>query len=445
MEVDAIHFNLHETVFDAVRLFSAMATQKSLELDCRIRPDVTERLIGDPNRLRQILVNLLGNAVKFTEKGMIGVDVSLDSVSSTNTSIHVVVKDTGIGIPVDIQSRIFSPFDQGEASVTRRYGGTGLGLSISSQLVGLMNGRIWVESKPNEGSEFHFVISLGNDQQEVPASRSLSDHTSRPCLVYCERLDLLKSYEEDLPAFGYNVLGANSLDVAQAVMTLPEFNEKAVLIFDLDLQPQSAIHTIRELITQADVSPSLLIILAPTGIKASIEELRAMGITSILEKPVSYHAIVDALTSLESAEENCEPDDEPHDNALLASKILVVDDSQINLEVARGILEWLGQDVEVASNGVEATKLLEEREFDIVFMDIEMPGMDGLTVMKHYSSMEHSDGRKKAAVYAMTAHVLDSMEEECLAAGMAGFISKPIEISEIYQAISQYQIEAANA
>jgi len=440
MEVDSIPFNLHDSVIDAVRLFAATAAQKSLDLNCRIRPNVSQRLIGDPNRLRQILVNLLGNAMKFTSSGSVGVEVFQESSDQFQTSIHVVVKDTGIGIPKDVQARIFSPFDQGEASVTRRYGGTGLGLSISSQLVELMNGRIWVESTPGIGSEFHFVISLSNDQQD--SSDLLTTHSashSSSCLVYSERLDVLRTYEEDLPSFGFDVLGANSFELAQAITMLPDFGDQCTLLFDLDQQPASAVRSIQQLISHTAISPSSFVILAPAGIETSLVELRAMGVTSILEKPVTYRVITDTLTSRSISEEKSTPPEQLIESDHPPLKILVVDDSDINLEVAKGILEWFGQDVEIASSGAEALRILEDRQFDLVFMDIEMPEMDGLTTMKHYNSFVHTAGRKQATVYAMTAHVLDSMKADCLAAGMVGFISKPIEVSELEDVLTQHQ------
>ncbi|WP_437185230.1 ATP-binding protein [Planctomicrobium sp. SH668] len=439
LAIDRISFNLHDTVVEAVRLFTAMASHKSVDLNCRIYPDVPRLCQGDPNRIRQVLVNLLGNAVKFTESGEIKVTVSLESTDTDRQEIHLTVKDTGIGIPAELQERIFLPFDQGEASVTRRFGGTGLGLSISAQLIALMNGRIWVNSSPNMGSEFHVVISLGRHESrpETIFADGGDSRRRNTCLVFCENSLVLQAHEEDLSAAGIDVQGATDKDEMSGLLAVQSEIHQIPVLIDMDLHPDGTMATIHNLVSTDQLNPAQCIVLTPPGIDHVVDELVRIGIECIHEKPISLDKLASEINQLATVVEVAATEKEA-DVELPQLKILIVDDSSINLEVASGTFEWLGQSVTVAESGADALDFLSREEFDIVFMDIEMPGMDGITATRKYLEFAPQSDLCQASIYAMTAHVLDSLKEECRAAGMRGFVSKPIDLREIYSVLADF-------
>ncbi|SFI30003.1 response regulator [Planctomicrobium piriforme] len=435
MDVDAIPFDLHETIVDAARLFAASASQKKLDMGCRVRPDVPARVIGDPNRLRQILINLLGNAIKFTERGTVDVQAFLESQANGQAVVHLIVSDTGIGIPAALQGRIFNAFDQGEASVTRRFGGTGLGLSISSQLAALMNGRIWVESIPGTGSAFHLVIPFAQTVESTSSKTDRRKQARNSLFVYCEDHSALMGYEQDLPAAGFEVTGTPKQDEAKLLLSLPLFQDFGAYLFDMTLESETTLKLISELVGSGAMPAAAVTALIPAGTQAMADQLQKLGVGQIIEKPVTQ-ALLQRLLH-----EQCAPlvspgdEDSTTDDLPPALRLLVVDDSPINLEVASGILQILGQEVETASSGEEALERLQGSRFDAVFMDLEMPGLDGLTTTRLHRQRETAEGLAPTPFYAMTAHVLDAFKHKCEAAGMDGFLSKPIQPDEIREVL----------
>jgi len=431
MDVDSVPFPLQETVVEAARLLAVSISQKRLDLVCRIEEGVPQVVTGDPNRLRQILINLVGNALKFTEQGEITIEVTAENRENACSLVHFCVRDTGIGIPADRQRRIFEAFDQGEASVTRRFGGTGLGLSISSQLVSLMHGRIWVESESGQGSAFHVEIPY-SACEFAPSDIAPTVVTDEgPCLILARDPRSLALYESLVRRTGSAVIRARSseemlLMLARAGERLPE----RVLI-DLLVHCQEEVHLLGELIRTGVLRPEQIVVLVPAGAESACRHLDRVGIRQILEKPITGAEFERALLRFGATHESARPDRRIVAEPVRSLRILVADDSSVNRDVAAGLLELLGHEAVTAENGRVALETLQgPMHFDAVFMDIEMPEMDGLTASRRLRELE-PPGHPPLPIYAMTAHALDGCREECEAAGMNGLIHKPVQPDEL--------------
>ena len=446
MDVDAVPFPLPETVVEAARLLAVSISQKKLDLVCHIDPAVPDMVVGDPNRLRQILVNLVGNALKFTERGRIEIDVSVSQRTETHASVHFVVRDSGIGIPADKQARIFEAFDQGEMSVTRRFGGTGLGLSISSQLVSLMNGRIWVESEPGRGSEFHFALPFACDTATPNAAQGIDaaateqngteDESPRgACLVLARDERTLAAYQSIARQCGWEAVGSRSPEEALMLLVQIVGEGKPVdrVVVDLLIHCQEEVRLIGELLRTGVLRADQVVALVPAGAESACRHLDRMGVRRLLEKPVLGSDLRRALSRRETTVDSARSHQAGlgEGGALRPLRVLVVDDSPVNCEVASGLLELLGHQAVTVDNGRAALDACETRRFDIVFMDIEMPEMDGLTASRLLRDRERVSSAAPIPIYAMTAHALDGCREECEAAGMNGLIHKPVQPDEL--------------
>jgi two-component system sensor kinase len=437
LELEEIGFDLRETVGDAVRILSVRAAQSKLELLCRIAPDLPRHVGGDPGRLRQILVNLVGNAIKFTQQGEVMVDVRLAGRTADDVTLHFSVRDTGIGIPPENQKRIFESFSQADSSITRRFGGTGLGLAISAQLVGLMQGKIWVESQPGQGSTFQFTARLTT--AEPPAGEItnsalagvpvlvVDDHAvSRD--VLCEMLTELGAR----PRAAAESQAALGLSLAAAISG-PPFR---LAVIDTALPGCDGWLLAEQLRKIPQHGNCPIVFLTPASLEA---ESRLTDFTNAwqLTKPAKASELADtARRALEG-----EPDEDaaPLDGATRdhGTRILLVEDGLVNQEVARGLLEMQCYRVEVANNGLEAVAALENQTFDVVLMDLEMPEMDGMTATAEIRRREQQTGRGHVPIIAMTAHAISQIRHQCLDAGMDDFLTKPIQPDEMFRALEQ--------
>jgi two-component system sensor kinase len=429
LELESRPFPLHETIVESVRLLSVSAWQKGLDISTRLSPTLPATVVGDSARLRQVLLNLIGNAVKFTSSG--GVDIRGDV--DADGSIHLVVRDSGIGIPRDRIDRIFQAFDQGEASITRRFGGTGLGLAISSQIVSLMGGRIWVESEFGHGSEFHVSIPARlPDAGEPPVTIS-----SRPLagkgLIFSSKDEVGRSHAAWLDTWGFTPATLDRMDdVKLALVGWPDLD---VLLFDVSANADDEMEGLAQIAKAGLIDAGRIVTLLPAGAEHAASRAQQAGMTHILMKPVSPRDVHDALTSAMSGERTVpNPVEVRPSRSEVALRILVVDDSPINQEVAVGLLELMGHQATPAESGQEALDLLRDREFDVVFMDVEMPDMDGFETTRR---LREREGSRRVPVLAMSAHVMDEVRQDCLAAGMDGFVSKPVDPVEIRDVLAE--------
>ncbi|QDT71829.1 Signal transduction histidine-protein kinase BarA [Lacipirellula limnantheis] len=426
MELESIPLNLRETVSEATRLLGVAATGKGLELLCRVVPDVPQNLLGDPSRLRQIVVNLVSNAVKFTAEGEVCVDVSLAARDGDRAVIRLAVQDTGIGIAKDKIDAVFEAFRQSDSSTTRRYGGTGLGLSISMQLVQLMEGRIWLESEINVGSTFHCEIPFLLDGEAVAEQSEQATKPTRAWLIG-GNAHAATVYAEMLAQCNVEPTIINSAD------ELPAGSPRLAVI-DLAAAGQIQWIAAEQLAgLPASIRPAM-IMLIPAGQVDAAERCRNLGISQVLIKPAKLSELRAAVRSALGA-----GDQGPASAATPASlaeqrplRILVADDSPVNQEVARGLLELCGHQVTLADDGRQAVELFGQHEFDLVLMDIEMPELDGLAAARRVRELEAERDVERTPIIALSAHALVGFSAECQEAGMDGYLAKPIRPDELF-------------
>jgi signal transduction histidine kinase/DNA-binding response OmpR family regulator len=428
--LELVEFDLRGSVAQSVKALALPASQKGLELLCRISPHVPERLLGDPFRLRQVLTNLLGNAVKFTEKGQVLLTVEPGETATGEILLDFSVADTGVGIPLEEQRHVFEPFTQADGSITRRYGGTGLGLAICARLAGMMDGTIRVDSTPGQGSTFHFTARFRLSQ--APASA----HASFPgvrALVADDSPTSLAIIRELLSTWQIDVETAASGAEALALTRSRPF---PIVILD-ELMPEMAGFACAERLDRKSApGQAILMLLDPVGLSPGAARCRKLGLLHVV-KPVTQ---ADLLRAVSRALNVAEPS--PTDHLQLgaptgprkALSLLLVEDNVVNQRLALRLLEKRGYHVTVAGNGLEAMDAVSRQPFDLILMDVQMPEMDGLAATAAIRERESGTGAH-TPILAMTAHAMKGDRERCLAAGMDGYIAKPVKSADLFEAI----------
>ncbi len=452
MELDHIPFELRDLIYDTARTLALRADEKGLELACHIPPDIPDIFVGDPIRLRQIVVNLVANAIKFTKDGQVSIHLESREIDKKHYELSFQIRDTGVGIPKEQQARIFHSFEQADTSTTRKFGGTGLGLSISMQLVKAMKGEIQVES-PNPyieansecpGSVFSFMVRLERQpaMKKSPSSYGM-DIEGMPVLVVDDNELNLQILEEMVSGWGFKVTTAN--DGFAAIMEV----EKAVafgrtfplIITDFNMPGMTGIDLARRVRSIPAFRDTKIMILASSQIMIGDESQNAdLKIAASLLKPVKQSELFNIIISL-FCDEPDEPGTEepqrqfegPTDGKRL--RILLAEDNRINQRVAIGMIaETLGHNVTVADDGEKALKFYCNEKYDLVFMDLQMPVMDGFEATKAIREVEKETG-KHTPIVAMTANVMKGDEERCLEAGMDAYIGKPIMLNKVKEVI----------
>ncbi len=437
MELENISFDVREVVGDSAQLLTIRAAEKGVDLFFRVAPDVPETLAGDPGRVRQILVNLLGNAIKFTEYGEVYANVWLKERTEQSVRLHCTVQDTGIGIPADKLDCLFESFSQVDRSTTRRFGGTGLGLAISAKLVDLMHGKIWAESEPGKGSTFHFTAEFdaaGDEESAVPVLPPKLE--ALPVLLVADHPRRRSIYEESLTRHGMR-----PTVVADANAALEELDHAAaagtpyrLAVIDADAHGGNCwplIDRIHDEHSQAECAVIALVSAGQAGIPNHYRHLSGI---QFLTKPAKYSELIDAAASLlGGGRQKASTGDEAARN-VRCLHILLAEDGLVNQEVAVGLLEMQGHNVEIANNGREALDALERQNFDVVLMDLEMPEMDGMEATVAIRERELTSGGH-VPIIAMTAHAMKGFRERCLQSGMDDFITKPIKPEELYKVV----------
>jgi signal transduction histidine kinase/CheY-like chemotaxis protein len=439
IELDPIEFNLRDSLDEAVRSIALRAHEKDLEVICDVAPEVPESIVADAARIRQIVLNLLGNAIKFTERGEVALHASVEETSGREAVLHFVVADTGIGIPIEKQATIFAPFTQADASTTRRYGGTGLGLTISVRLVELMQGRIWVESESGRGSRFHFTARCG--VCETPADRSLPADESRlsgvPVLVVDDNATNRRVLDGLLAHWGMNPVSVPGADEALAALerTSARGTPFPLMISDVQMPVKDGFSLAAAIRRNAGWASLRIILLASASQNGDSARCREFGVLAHLTKPVRRAELRAAI--LAALGGHSAPSGSGSRNArpslredLPGLRVLVAEDNAVNQKVVCRLLEKQGHTVAIAGNGLEAIAALEKREFDLVLMDVQMPELDGLEATMRIRAVETGAGRHQTII-AMTAHAMKGDRERCLSAGMDGYISKPLNSAEL--------------
>jgi len=433
LELETVPFAVADVVGDAMKLLALRAHEKGLELITDVAPDVPAGVSGDPGRLRQVLTNLVGNAIKFTERGHVVVRVREAALGEGCTRLHFSVTDTGIGVAAEQQQSIFEAFRQADGSTTRRFGGTGLGLAISSTLVNLMGGQLSVESEPGAGSTFHFTA--GFDLAAVPVRRC---NTSRlagvPVLIVDDNPVNRRILEAQ--ATGWHM---QPTSVAGGQPGLDELSAAAraghpypLVLLDANMPDRDGFSIAEEMGRRPDLAGSTILMLSSSGRVEDPNRSRALGIAVHLTKPVKADDLFDAICrALDGPPRVMTPAPSPPAAAVLAPpvrrvSILVAEDNVVNQRVALRILEKRGHDVTIVNNGREAVAALEHGAFDVVLMDVQMPELGGFEATAIIRETERTTGGH-VRIIAMTAHAMNGDRERCLEAGMDGYLSKPID------------------
>lgn len=440
-ELDKRDFNLRDTLEDAVRLLAPRAHQKELELGCHIQVDLPDRVFGDPIRLRQIVINLVGNAIKFTDKGEVMLNVERQSQSESTLDLHFFVSDTGIGIPEEKQQAIFEAFEQVDSSTTRKYGGTGLGLSISAALVKLMGGTMWVESKMRQGSKFHFTVVLEMKKSESePLTKEVHNLVDLPILIVDDNASNRRILRDILTNWHMKPTLANSgPEALSALGKADSKNSFALVLLDVHM-PDMDGFTVAEQIRNSYKQQGIKVILLTSASRPSdVARCRELGVSDYLSKPIKQSELFDAIVTA-MAEHSRKLERYESTSAFIQApecslRVLLAEDNPVNQTLATRILEKLGHKVQVVNNGREALGRSQTEEFDLILMDVQMPEMDGLEATTAIRDAEASTG-KHVPIVAMTAHAMKGDREKCLSAGMDGYLSKPIRIDELKQAMS---------
>ncbi|MBT8067695.1 MAG: response regulator [Gammaproteobacteria bacterium] len=430
LELDFGPFDLRDTVEEVAELLADQASQKGLELLSDFGPDLRQHRVGDGLRIRQILLNLVGNAVKFTDAGQVLVRVSQAKTDAPNDdTLLFEVIDTGVGIDADNLSRIFDSFSQEDGSVTRRYGGTGLGLAISKQLVELMDGEIGVDSTRGNGTTFWFRIVLQRlDQQEESEQSELS---GARVLIVDDNATNREILVAHLSSWGVDVSQAAS--GREAIGAIEQELRPDIILLDLKMPGMSGLEAAAEIRKRSGKSGPKIVLLSSLSGQLNQAEREKLRIDSTLTKPVRQRLLYGCLTGLLStataAEEHSGPSSHSSDpdTSPLDAKVLLVEDNKVNQEVAKAMLKMLGCKTTSVLNGKEALDLIidQEERFDLVLMDCQMPEMDGFTATKAIRDYESSNGNEAHPIIALTANALTGDRERCLEAGMDDYLSKP--------------------
>ena len=453
MEFEALAFSIQDVVLEAVRVLAVSAHKKGLELIADVSPDVPPRIVGDPTRLRQVIINLIGNAIKFTELGEVVIGVEVDQQTERSVFLRFSVRDTGMGVPVDKQQAIFEAFSQADVSTTRRFGGTGLGLAICARLVQLMDGKIWLENAPGQGSIFRFTGRFGVD---VPAVVPTVDprYAGRRALVVDDNeasghylVGLLEQIGIQASWSGDGVAAVAAIERSRAV----EFPYDYVVL-DANMDAPAGF-AFAEAWGNSGRKEKLLILLTTENQRHDLSRSRELGVSAHLVKPIGCADLLDAV-NLAEGQDGLELDafmlSQMDFGGLVSEEVgglsvLLVEDNPVNQELAKRLLERLSHRVTIANNGAEAVDLFDAGHFDVILMDMQMPVMGGIeateTIRSHEMRRSWVVSREYRPTYiiAMTANVMASDRDRCLEAGMNDFVAKPLRPEELNAALARAQ------
>ena len=454
LSLEVGEFDLQDTLSNTMRALAPRADEKGLELTWETLPDLPARLVGDPGRLRQILVNLVGNAIKFTERGEVDLRVEIESQGEDWAALHFCVTDTGIGIPREKQQRIFEAFMQADSSTTRKYGGTGLGLAISTRLVKLMEGRIWLESEANKGSRFHFTAKFGlvKGPQPQPAPLAKVNLQGTPVLVIDDNATNRRILEAMLKGWSMQPTLVERGHEGLAAMRRAKDMGKPfpLILLDAQMPGMDGFMVVEKLKEDPTLAGSAIMMLTSAGQRGDAARCRELGISAYLVKPIRQSELLEAILLVlgQPSQRKDHPDLVTRHTIREARRklrILVAEDNAINRELVTRLLQKHGHTVMAVTTGREAVDLLDKdaANCDIVLMDVEMPDMDGFQATAIIREKEKVSG-KHIPIIAMTAYAMKGDRERCLAAGMDGYVPKPIRHQDLFETIQTLVLDVPN-
>jgi two-component system, sensor histidine kinase and response regulator len=452
LELESSEFSLRELIASLIKMFLPSMRSKGLELLFQVSREVPEFIIGDSARLRQIITNLISNAIKFTSEGEVRVQIELDGKAKNEVSLRVMVSDTGIGIPKDQQKKIFDPFIQEDNSTTRKYGGTGLGLSISSQLVKMMGGRIWIESPSpcnksgtgGPGSLFHFTADFQVQEGKIPETgySEIVSNGHLSILIVDHNPTSRRSIENMMGSLNIELTTADSGSSAIAELVKAERAGKPFNFAIIDSEmPGIDGFTLAEWISKSnDIKQTKIILLIANENQKVFSE--SLGASSVLLKPVQQLKLLDVIRQKLSIQRQGKVLSKHENRSQFQvtnhekGRILLAEDNLVNQRAAVRLLEKQGYEVEIAENGKQVLQKLAQKNFDVVLMDVQMPEMDGFEATKAIRIMEKKSG-KHTPIIALTAHAMKEDRVRCLREGMDAYVSKPVRWEELFKVIEE--------
>jgi two-component system sensor histidine kinase/response regulator len=450
LEMDSLTFNLRKSLGEVVKTLAIKAQQKGLEVLFDLRPEAPVNVIGDPARLRQVLFNLVGNSIKFTEKGEIEICVQAEAQSGEGTILRFSIRDTGIGIPLDKQSKIFDAFSQADSSTTRKYGGSGLGLTISAQLVGLMGGKIWVESEAGKGSTFYFTAHFGQGGAALPSeSLDESELVGVAILIVDDNASNRRILEDSVIRWKMvPTVVEGALVAVQVLQRLEASGAPLPLVLtDAHMPEMDGFGLVEKIRQDPSLSNLRIVVLTSCGEPGDAARCRKLGVAAYLSKPFDRLELREVLLHVLAAGPT-----KPETRALatrqtlqeerLSLSFLVAEDNAVNQRLIVRLLEKRGHSVVLVQNGREALEAMEKRRFDVVLMDVQMPEMDGFEATRLIREKEKAGGIH-SPIIALTAHAMQGYKERCLASGMDGYVPKPVQPEDLFREIDRLRIDYA--
>jgi len=447
MNIETIDFDLRTAIEGVASLLAERAHEKNLEIASLIEYDVPTALRGDPGRIRQVLTNLLGNAIKFTEEGEVVLRVEPGEKANSTTMVRFSVSDTGIGMTPEQKEKVFGSFSQADTSTTRRYGGTGLGLAISKQLVELMGGRIWAESEPGAGSTFFFELPLEKQSESVKggAAGSRDDLRGLKVLIVDDNSTNRQILREQTASWdmvsGSAERGAEGLSMLRAAAADGEPYDVAIL--DMQMPEMDGMELARRIRGDSSISSTILILLTSMGRRGDGREAREAGVSAYLTKPAKQSELYDTLAAVtRSAEEESTRLITRHSlremKAERSARVLLAEDNEVNQKVAVRMLERLGYRVDVAEDGLEALDAMSRHEYVAVLMDVQMPNMNGYETTVEIRRGESERGGRHTPIIAMTANAMQGDREKALEAGMDDYVPKPVKPKQLSEVLGRW-------
>ncbi|MFD0672314.1 response regulator [Cohnella sp. GCM10027633] len=440
VDIERLEFDLYDVLGQVSNLISIKAYDKGLKLHYAIHHEVPQMLVGDPIRLNQILLNLAGNAVKFTDAGEISFDVSVAGADEDGYTLAFSVSDTGIGMSAEQQALLFQEFTQADMSTTRKYGGTGLGLVISKNLVSLMGGSIEVESAPGQGSRFVFTARFGRAKGPLLASEAGSPLPKLRALLVCDDPEMLLVLKSQLEHFLCTVYAATTED--DALDLLRRCRKFDLAIVDWKLRDADAVKLAERLKAEASTSVQVIVLMTATHESGYLSGIQSPAIEKLLHYPISHSQLYNELVGL--FKRRFYPQQTPsllaerteRFGVLHGKRVLLAEDNEINQLVAQEILKEMGVQVDVAENGEEAVKLAEANRYDAILMDLHMPVMDGVAATRRIRRLDCPNA-SSAPIVAMTADAMKGVQEQVLGAGMTAYITKPFDPDELFSLLTR--------
>ncbi|MEW6110997.1 MAG: PAS domain S-box protein [Thermodesulfobacteriota bacterium] len=450
LDLADIDFSLRDSIGEAMSTVAVQAHSKGLELLSHISPEIPDALIGDPGRLKQVIVNIVGNAIKFTEEGEVSLAVSMDWERGSEVWLHFTVTDTGIGIPEEKQHRIFRAFEQADSSTTRRFGGTGLGLAISSHLVRKMGGKMWVESEAGAGSTFHFTVHLAAREVAVAPHVAVTKAQLKdvPILVVDDNNTNRRILEEMLVYWGMKPTSVESGPAGLAAIekAFRDGDPFRLIITDCMMPEMDGFDFAHSIKSDPRFESVPVIMLTSAGQRGDGARCQMAKVAAYLLKPVKQSDLLSAISRLlQAAAGNVVVESLITRHTIRETRrklrILLAEDNLVNQKVATKMLEKMGHGVTVVANGKAAAEAVGRSIFDVILMDVQMPEMDGLQSTKVIRERERTTG-KHIPIIAMTAHAMKGDRERCLEAGMDGYVSKPVNQAELFETLEDIGMKA---